>query len=100
MPAKKSRLRINSSPNGSKSKPSIKKPLVKFNETQKLNGRLEAHLQSRFPIYWNSHNGSVCNNVVVAFYEILQYPVEELFLHIKSHGGSVLPTLHILNLLR
>lgn len=102
MPAKKTSVRAAGVPNGSKSKTPVKKPPVKFNETQKLIGRLEAHLQARFLTYWNSHNGSVCSNDVVAFYEILQYlgPVDELFLFIKSNGGSVLPTLRIVNLLR
>ncbi|MFQ3576758.1 MAG: ATP-dependent Clp protease proteolytic subunit [Cytophagales bacterium] len=52
--------------------------------------------------YWNSVNGSICQNDVSVFYEIIKNMEhqEKLFLFIKSDGGDGKASLRIVNLLR
>jgi Serine dehydrogenase proteinase len=52
--------------------------------------------------YWNSQNGSICDNDVVGLYGILRSigKVERLSLFIKSTGGSGQSSLRMVNLLR
>ncbi len=80
----------------------IKLPPVLFDRTQKLVGRLEAELGCRFLTYWNSNNGSVCQNDVLGIYGVLRRlgPQEQIALFIKSDGGSGQASLMLVNLLR
>lgn len=85
-----------------KKKNKISKPPVLYSKTQKLVEELESKLGSTLLCYWNSPNGSVCGNDVVAFYEILKSvkSKNELYLYIKSDGGNGKASLRIIHLLR
>ncbi len=80
----------------------LKKPPVLFTETQKLIAELESKLGAPLLTYWNSRSGSVCNNDVVGFYEILKFlgNQDKLYLFIKSDGGDGKASLRIVHLLR
>lgn len=80
----------------------IKQPPVLFNETQKILKQIEGILAAPFITYWNSHRGSVCDNDVIAFYELLESigKQEILYFFIKSDGGEGEASLRIVNLLR
>jgi hypothetical protein len=75
---------------------------VLFAQSQKVMGRLEAELGAKFLSYWNSNNGSVCQNDVVGIYGVLQKVGRQprLFFFIKSDGGSGQASLMMVNLLR
>lgn len=85
-----------------KAAPKIKKPPVLFSRTQKIVKAIEAKTGGRFISYWTSAAGSVCQDDVNAFYEILQKigKQKDLSLFIKSQGGSGRASLRIVNLLR
>jgi hypothetical protein len=80
----------------------IIKPPVLFSQTQDLIKEIEKHLGAKMICYWNSVNGSVCQNDVVTFYEMLKNLGEqkELYLFVKSGGGDGKASLRIVNLLR
>lgn len=80
----------------------IKRPPVLFTRTQKLVARIEAELGCSFLTYWNSNNGSVCQNDVLGIYGVLRRlgPREKMALFIKSDGGSGQASLMLVNLLR
>lgn len=80
----------------------VKKPPVLFKETQKLITDLEKKLQMPFITYWNSAMGSVCDNDVLAIYEVMEQlgKNEQIALFIKSYGGNGQAALRIVNLLR
>jgi Serine dehydrogenase proteinase len=80
----------------------INQPPVLFQETQDLIGKLENLLGSTFLVYWTSPTGSICHSDVEALHEILQNIGEqqEVYLFIKSDGGSGLTSLRIVHLLR
>jgi hypothetical protein len=80
----------------------VKRPPVLFAQSQKVIGRLEAELGAKFLSYWNSNNGSVCQNDVVGIYGVLQKVGRQprLFFFIKSDGGSGQASLMMVNLLR
>jgi hypothetical protein len=80
----------------------VKEPPILFDKTQRLIGRLTETLRSPLISYWNNPRGTVCNNDVVAIYEILQRlgKRERLYLFIKSDGGNGQAALRIVNLLR
>jgi hypothetical protein len=80
----------------------IVKPPVLFSSTQAQIKKIEEHLGGKLICYWNSVNGSVCQNDVVAFNEILQdlSQQEKVFLFVKSNGGDGKASLRIVNLLR
>lgn len=86
--------------NGAKKK--VNKPPVLFKETQELITRIADIFQAPFLTYWNSANGSICDNDVVGFYEVLQHlgPSRTIYLFVKSHGGHGESSLRIVNLLR
>lgn len=87
-----------------KRRPNVKvaKPPILFKQTQLLVNRIEKSLGKTFITYWNSHNGSVCQDDVVGFYEILRAigPKEEMVLFIKSDGGEGMASLRMVHLLR
>ncbi|NJD06269.1 MAG: hypothetical protein FIA97_07190 [Methylococcaceae bacterium] len=80
----------------------IKQPPYLFNKTQKLIAELEERLGAPLLTYWNSRRGSVCDNDVVAFYELLERmgKTDRLYLFIKSAGGNGTASLRIINLIR
>jgi hypothetical protein len=80
----------------------IKKPPILFRETQGVIKRLERRLGRPFLAYWNSNNGSVCQNDVVGLYGVLRRLgiKDHLTLFIKSDGGSGEAALRMVNLLR
>lgn len=80
----------------------IKKPPVLFSETQKIILQIQKKLQGTFLAYWNSPNGSVCQNDVVGFYELLRQigDQERILLFVKSDGGAGKASLRIVHLLR
>src|SRR5215475_461604 len=80
----------------------LKTPPILFAKTQKVIGQIEAKLGERFLAYWNSPDGSICDNDVVGLYGILRSigSVDRLSLFIKSDGGSGQVSLRMINLLR
>lgn len=80
----------------------IAKPPVLFSETQTLIRKIEELKGIKILSYWHSVNGSICQNDVSSFYEIIKdWPMqEEIFLFIKSDGGDGKASLRIVNLLR
>lgn len=84
------------------SKAQVKEPPLLFSETQKIVGRLSQLTGRKIICYWNSHRGSVCDNDVVAMYELLEKigVSEKVGIFIKSSGGSLEASLRIVNMLR
>lgn len=80
----------------------IKQPPVLFKETQEILDKLEAKLGRPLVVYWNSYNGGVCGNDVLAFYELFNKigRNEKVALFIKSKGGDVESALRIVNIIR
>jgi hypothetical protein len=79
----------------------IKKPPVLFGKTQKLIEAIAKKTGGTFLSYWNSPNGSVCQNDVQGLYEVLQRigKQDRLHLFLKSGGGDGTASLRIVNLL-
>ncbi|WP_251359970.1 ATP-dependent Clp protease proteolytic subunit [Kangiella sp. TOML190] len=79
-----------------------KEPPVLFNETQALIRDIESHINRKLICYWTSHRGAICDNDVIAMYEILKNlgRQERVGLFIKSDGGDVEAALRVVNLLR
>jgi hypothetical protein len=75
---------------------------VLFRRTQKIVERIERQVGRCFLTYWNSNNGSVCQNDVIAIYGLLRRlgPQPQITLFIKSDGGSGQASLMMVNLLR
>lgn len=82
--------------------PRIKQPPVLFDQTQVLLQQVAASLGGPLITYWNSPQGSVCQNDVVALYELLEKTGkhELIYLLIKSSGGDGRASLRLVNLLR
>ncbi|MCA9057555.1 MAG: ATP-dependent Clp protease proteolytic subunit [Planctomycetaceae bacterium] len=80
----------------------IKEPPVLFDQTQQILHDLTAVLQAPVLTYWNGFRGSVCNNDVMGFYELLETigTQETVYLFIKSDGGNGKASLRIANLIR
>ena len=80
----------------------IKTPPVLFDETQRIIAAIEDISGKKLLSYWTSHNGGVCQNDVIALYEILENlnGQDELVLFIKSQGGDVEAALRIVHLIR
>ncbi len=80
----------------------IKKPPILFDDTQKIIVEIEKILGFRFLSYWTSYNGSVCNNDVLALYDIFNRTgsSDKVGIFIKSQGGDVEAALRIVNLIR
>ncbi|MGC8988751.1 MAG: SDH family Clp fold serine proteinase [Verrucomicrobiia bacterium] len=80
----------------------IKRPPVLFHKTQVIISQIQKYLGSCFMSYWNSNNGSVCENDVVGIYGVLRKigPQDKITLFIKSDGGSGQASLMMVNLLR
>ncbi len=82
--------------------PRIKQPPVLFDQTQVLLQQVAASLGGPLITYWNSPQGSVCQNDVVALYELLEKTGKHdlIYLLIKSSGGDGRASLRLVNLLR
>jgi len=80
----------------------IKEPPVLFDKTQKLIHKIENILGHKMLVYWMSHRGSVCQNDIIALYEIFKTlgRQDKISLFIKSNGGDVEAALRIVNLIR
>jgi len=80
----------------------VKGPSVLFEKTQRVIKQIESKLQTPLVTYWNSPNGSICNNDVTGLFGILRSigKVEQLSVFIKSDGGSGQASLRMVNLLR
>ncbi len=81
---------------------SVKQPPVLFDKTQAIVQKVEATLAGTFISYWNNPKGSVCQNDVIAFYELLERigRTETIYLFVKSSGGRGTASLRIVNLIR
>lgn len=82
--------------------PKIKQPPVLFDKTQAIIARIAKNLGGPLVAYWNNPMGSVCQNDVVALYELLESlgRQEIIYLFIKSSGGNGQSSLRLVNLLR
>ncbi len=82
--------------------PKVKQPPVLFDKTQALISRLNKMLGGCLITYWNNPRGSVCQDDVVALYELLEHIGKQkvIYLFIKSSGGSGQSSLLLVNLLR
>lgn len=80
----------------------IKKPPVLFSRTQRLLTIIEKKLGCPLITYWTSPSGSVCDNDVLALYEVLTVVGQnhQVALCIKSDGGSGEAALRLTHLLR
>jgi hypothetical protein len=80
----------------------VKEPPILFEKTQAVIAEIESRLGEPLITYWNSPNGSICNNDVVGLYGILQSlgKVSGLSFFIKSDGGYGQASLRMVNLLR
>lgn len=80
----------------------VKQPPLLFDETQSIIAALEKQIGMKLFVYWTSDRGSVCDNDVVALYELLKHigPNEDIALFIKSNGGDVEASLRMVNLMR
>lgn len=80
----------------------LKSPPVLFEKTQRVIAQIESKLRGPLATYWNSPNGSICNNDVTGLFGILQSigKTDRLSFFIKSDGGSGQASLRMVNLLR
>jgi hypothetical protein len=80
----------------------VKQPPVLFDKTQAIIARISESLGAPLIAYWNNPMGSVCQNDVVALYELLEKlgRMEKIYLFIKSGGGNGQSSLRLVNLLR
>lgn len=81
----------------------IKKPPILFDDTQKIIVKVEEILGFKLLTYWTSYNGSVCNNDVLALYDIFKRTEssdDKVGIFTKSQGGDVEAALRIVNLIR
>ena len=87
---------------GQEAKISIKKPPVRFKDSQALIKQLEDTLKMPILTYWNSNDGTVCYNDVNAIYEVLEDmdQTKKIGIFVKSGGGNGSAALRIIHLLR
>jgi ATP-dependent protease ClpP protease subunit len=79
-----------------------KNPPILFEKTQRILKEVEKSLGHRLLTYWNSPNGSICNNDVIGLYGILKSmgKCKAMSFFVKSDGGSGQASLRMVNLLR
>ena len=79
-----------------------KQPPLLFDKTQTIITEIEKRIGHKTLVYWTSHRGSVCDNDVVALYEVFKKigGGDEVSLFIKSDGGDVEASLRIVHLIR
>ena len=80
----------------------VKQPPLLFDDTQAIITAIEKQIGRKLLVYWTSDRGSVCDNDVVALYEIFKHigRSEDIALFIKSNGGDVEASLRLVNLMR
>jgi ATP-dependent protease ClpP protease subunit len=80
----------------------VKQPPLLFDHTQAIIAKLERQIRSKLLVYWTSDRGSVCDNDVIALYEVFKHigSSEDISVFIKSNGGDVEASLRIVNLMR
>lgn len=79
-----------------------KQPPLLFNETQKIIRKVSELTGRKMIFYWTSSRGNVCDNDVIALYELIEKigNSQKAGIFIKSRGGDVEAALRIANLLR
>jgi hypothetical protein len=87
---------------GARPERETKKPPILFAQTQSLLRAIEERLDAPLVTYWNSPGGSICQNDVVGFYEVLRSVGHQkrIYLLLKSDGGNGQASLRIVHLLR
>ncbi|NUO03021.1 MAG: hypothetical protein HUU01_20625 [Saprospiraceae bacterium] len=85
-----------------KGKIEIKKPPMLFEKTQALIADIQNELDGDLLVYWISDDGSLVEDDVVNFYQLITARVckRKLYLFIKSYGGYGNGALRIIHLLR
>lgn len=80
----------------------IVKPPILYKKTQQIIKAIEEKEQAKVFTYWNSVNGSICQNDVSAMFEIIKdWDVQDkIYMFVKSDGGDGKASLRIINLLR
>lgn len=80
----------------------IVKPPILYKETQQIIKAIEQKEHAKVFTYWNSVNGSICQNDVSAMFEIIKgWNVQDnIYMFVKSNGGDGKASLRIINLLR
>jgi len=80
----------------------IKQPPILFDQTQALIEQLGEQTGREIVVYWTSTRGSICDNDVLALYEVLEKigSSGKAGIFIKSNGGDVEAALRIVNMLR
>src|SRR5512140_971223 len=80
----------------------VKQPPLLFDRTQALIARIEKQIACKLLVYWTSDRGSVCDNDVIALYEIFKHIGinDDISVFLKSNGGDVEASLRIVNLVR
>jgi hypothetical protein len=65
----------------------IKTPPLLYERSQTVLAQIQKRVRGTFLSYWTSTSGSVCDNDVMAMYELLQHvgPQEEAF--VNRRGG-------------
>ena len=83
-------------------KKTIKQPPNLFEATQEIISQLDKIMGCPTLVYWTSDRGNVCDNDVVALYELFKKTGarEKIAMFIKSAGGDVEASLRIVNLIR
>ena len=79
-----------------------KTPPKLFRETQEVIHKISSKLDGDFLSYWVSGNSKIADEDIVAFYEVFKNKTKKdnLYIFIKSEGGSGEASLRIVNLLR
>lgn len=82
--------------------PVLRRPPIKFVETQAILAGLEAKLDGPVITYWNNPRGSVCDNDVLAIQKMVERigRCRRAYLFLKSDGGNGKASLRIVNVLR
>lgn len=80
----------------------VKQPPILFEQTQRTIADVEKAIALPTLVYWTSDRGNVCQNDVVALYEILKKTgtAEKAAIFIKSGGGDVEASLRVVHLIR
>ena len=86
----------------SKRRRRIKTPPLLYERSQSVLAQIQKRVRGTFLSYWTSTSGSLCDNDVMAMYELLQHvgPQAEVTLFVKSDGGSGMASLRMVHLLR
>lgn len=82
--------------------PVIRRPPIKFEETQAVFRKLAARLDAPVVSYWNNPRGAVCHNDVIAIYKMAEKigKRDDVYIFLKSDGGNGQASLRFVNVLR